>query len=166
MAIRRIYRSKSGSTVFKAGHFYSFEHYKRYENDPSPLILFMYVVRGIHPNSGHYHNYVQAWNFSYIPKKLRQQTIRGFLRLNPHTPGRLIKLDPYYFPSYMDLAIRRYLLKPAGLIVGAKEVPFDAIEDELLKIRSKDYSRKAAQSKARYFLNRPIFRIKKKRRKK
>jgi len=174
MAIRRIYEITYRGTKLRGGHFYTFD-YDRYENDPSPMILLMYEVKGIHPRTKHYHSYLQGWNLSYIPKKLRRAAVEQFMRMaarkRPEVAFSGWKYDAHrkhirigwkWFPAYMELAIRRYLTAPPGHIKGLKEIPFEYIETALMDIEHKDYFRKAAAQRARRLLQRNVFRISKK----
>jgi len=164
MAIRKIYNLNYKGVSLKSGHFYSFERYDRYENDPSPMILFMYALQGVHPNTGHFHSYIQAWNLSYIPKRLRKQTIQQFIKLAARleTGGyrQKIRVTHDWFPAYLDVAVRRYLTRPPGLIKGVKEIPFEFIEQALADIEHKDYSKIAIMKKARQLVQRNMFRVK------
>lgn len=164
--LRRIYNLKFKGITFEAGHFYSFSHYRRFENDPSPLILFMYGIRGTPPNTGHRWNLIQAWNLSYIPLKLRRPLIKTFvyrnMNIRTYQPKTGIRIGQDYFPSYLDVAIRRYLIIPASLIVNPREISYESIDAEIMKIAKKDYFTRAQIQRVRRLMNRPVFRIKKK----
>lgn len=166
--IRFRYNVAVGNVVFKSGNFYEFE-YNRFENDPKPMIVFMYLVQGIHPTSGHYHNYIQAVNLSYIPKKLRATWVKRWIdtHWNPRTQTARegIRLDYYRdIDSYLHVAVRRYFIK-GGNIIKPKDIPFDVIDAKLAGISGKDYYSRAVLKRAQRLLQRGKYSISKKKRK-
>jgi hypothetical protein len=167
MAIRFRYNVQYGDVSFRSGNFYEFG-YKRFENDPEPMIIFMYHVQGIHPRTGHFHNYIQAINLSYIPKNTRHGFVRNWVdkHFNPRTQEayRGIKFNyPADVPGNLKVAIRRYFIK-GGYISNPHEIRYDAIDARLAGISGKDYFSRAVIQRARRLLERPKMGFKKKRR--
>lgn len=161
MAIRRIYTVKYRGIIFEGGHFYTFK-YLRWENDPEPLALFMYALRGVHPKTGHYWNLLQMFNLAYVPKKLRKNLVKEYVNMNinirTYKPKTRLRIGPGYFPSFLDVAYRRYLLKPPGLIQNPREISFEIIDAELAGIAKKDYFTRAQIQKAKRLMHRPYLR--------
>ena len=161
--IRRLYTIQYGNTIFEGGHFYHFS-YRKYENDPEPLFLFYYALRGIHPSTGHYWNFLQGVNLSYVPLKIRRSLVREYVTQNmnwrTYQPKTRIRISPKYFPSYLDIAIRRYLLNPPNLIVNPREISYEIIDAYLANIARRDYFTRANIQRAKLLMNKPIFRIK------
>ena len=49
----RVYNTlKVDGVQLKQGNIYEFR-YSPYENDPSPMIIFINGIKGLHPNTGH-----------------------------------------------------------------------------------------------------------------
>lgn len=143
MALKRVFRKKEGMVWFRSGHIYTFK-YKNYENDPTPVILCLYQVKGYHPNTGNYHNYIQAINFTYVPRIYRRKFLRYWLLFLEKNHGNIRltwEVVKRQFP-YLRLAIRRYILDKR-LLMDLKEIPINDIEDVVLPTWSRDYSKQA-----------------------
>jgi len=142
MALRRIFKKRFKGIDLKSGHIYKFR-YQAWENDPEPTIIFMYTVEGIHPRTGHQHRYVQALNFTYVPRSMRKQFARAWIQEYGRTGNvRLTweKVKSQY--PYIQNSIRRYFFKPAYYITDLVEVPFDKWESAIVSTWSKDFSKK------------------------
>lgn len=126
---------------FRSGCFYKFIYlYKNSdmsfnelgEHDPYPLILMINHVTGIHPNTQHFHNYIQAINMHYIPPYIRMTFLRTWLPLLEanHKNMRLTWEQITSKWPIMSIAIRRYIVKK-NLIQKPREIMPDKIEDEV-----------------------------------
>jgi hypothetical protein len=153
MAIRRIYKKKFKGQTLKSGHIYTFK-YQAWENDPRPTIILMYSLEGNHPRTGHQWRFLQAINFTYIPRSLRRQFARDWMQVlqrtdNPRFRWELVKRK---YP-YLQNAVRRYFIKPNYYIQELKEIPFDDIEKAVVSTWSKDFSKKVKTSLMTKFRN-------------
>jgi len=144
--LRRHYKVKQGMIWFRSGHIYSFK-YKNYQNDPEPNIIVLYAVRGIHPNTGHKHNYIQAINFTYIPRHYRKEFVKIWVPLLEYYKGNILitwDMIQRRYP-YLQIAIRRYLLD-RQLITELREIPTEDIEKVVVSTWAKDYSKQVIMS--------------------
>jgi hypothetical protein len=151
MALRRVFEKKFKGVQLKTGHIYTFE-YQAWENDPKPTIIYMYSVEGIHPNTGHEHRYIQALNFTYVPRSVRKQFIR--LWVDEFQRTKNIRLTWERVKSkypYLVTSIRRYFFKPTYYISNLKEIPFDDWEKTVVSTWSKDFSKKVKVSLVKKF---------------
>lgn len=166
MAIRRIFNISYKGITLQSGNLYDFQKYLRFENDPSPTVIFLYVNRGMHPNTGHYHNYFTCVNLAYIPKKLRRSFIRRHINRfwNPRTQEakRGMRVDYEDIESYLKVALRRYLI---NYVVNPKDIPFSALDAVLIDLKRKDYWAKATYDRAKRLVQRPLYRVTKKKKK-
>ena len=146
--LKRILKVKVGTVWFKSGHIYTFK-YKNFQFDPEPTVIVLYTIKGIHPNSGHYHHYIQAINFTYIPRGKRREFIYEWKKLLEFYHG-----DVYFtwdtvkrsYP-YMQIAIRRYLLD-GNLINNGKEIPVEDMDKVVVSTWARDYSKQALMALA------------------
>ncbi len=155
----RIYKEYSHNKVkLVSGQFYKFR-YSGYQGDPAPVALCLNVILGRHPNTNHQWRLTQMICTSYIPRKDRIRFVELWMKeMNRH--GRVdiswdrIKRE---FP-YMQHAIRRYLLKPNYYIRNLEHIPFDKVQQEVVKGWMKDFSstifRKAGAFAKRLFVGR------------
>jgi hypothetical protein len=146
MAIRRQYYKKFKGVEMKSGYFYTFK-YSAWENDPTPTIILMYALDGIHPTTGHQWRFFQAINFTYIPRSVRKRFLLEWKRVlsntqNPKFTWELIKRK---YP-WLKIATRRYFFKPNYYIKDLKEIPFDQIDKVIISTWSKDFSKKVKTS--------------------
>ncbi len=71
----RIYKTlKVDGVQLKQGYFYSFR-YSPYQEDPTPMIIFINGIKGLHPNTKHQWRLIQGINLNYIPRGDRKQFI-------------------------------------------------------------------------------------------
>jgi len=143
MAIRVIKNWKSHGTNWRSGHFYTFR-YNAYRQDPNPVIILMYKIEGIHPNTGHQHRYLQAINLSYIPRQQRKAFVSLWLSEMDKNKGNVEftwDVVQFRFP-YLDLAVRRYMTKPVYRIQNPQYIPPENVEDVVVSSWGKDFSKK------------------------
>ena len=143
MSLRRVLSVKYGRGGFKSGHIYNFR-YTNYENDPEPTVICLCAVKGVHERTGHRHNYIQAINFTYIPRSQRKQFVKIWVHLMKSTKGHMLlswTMIEKRWP-FMKIAIRRYTLD-GGLIQTHREIPVDDIESAVMGTWHKDFSLKA-----------------------
>jgi hypothetical protein len=146
MALRISYTERKNNVTLKSAEFFRFK-YQAYQNDPNPLILFLYSIKGIHPNTGHNWNLIQALNFSYVPRKDRIKFIQDWKLI--HSKTKNIKLTWQAVKSrypYLELSIRRYLLSPAYYIRQIEAIKEEDIEKEVIKSLPKDYFERAKRA--------------------
>jgi len=103
----------------------------------------MYKVYGIHPKTGHQHRYIQALNFNYLPRNSRKAFINIWRKEFEKNNDVEMTWDlvQFRFP-YLDLCVRRYMLKPNYRIQKPQYIPMDKLEDMVVSTWSKDFSRK------------------------
>jgi len=145
MSLRRVMNVRQGTVWFKSGHIYNFR-YTNYENDPEPTVICLCAVKGVHEKTGHRHNYIQAINFTYIPRRQRKQFVRVWTQLMKDTKGHVLlswQMVEKRWP-FMKIAIRRYILDK-GYIQTQKEIPLEDIEKVVVGTWHKDFSLKAAR---------------------
>lgn len=129
MALRRVFNKKFKGVMLKSGHVYTFK-YQSWENDPHPTAIMLYSVEGIHPRTGHQHRYIQMINFTYVPRVMRRQFAKDWVREFNRTNGNIRltwEIIKVRYP-YLQHAVRRYFFKPNYYISDLKEVPFEDIE--------------------------------------
>jgi hypothetical protein len=147
MAIRRIYRKKFHGVMLKSGYIYTFK-YQAWANDPTPVIIFMYSLEGNHPNTGHQFRFLQAINFTYIPKSMRRTFANEWARVFEATNGNVRftwDIVKRRYP-YLKHAVRRYFIKPNYYISKLQEIPFEDMEKVIVSTWSKDFSKKVKVS--------------------
>jgi hypothetical protein len=147
MGLRRVYKKRFKGIVMKTGHIYTF-NYQAFENDPKPTIVLMYAIEGIHAKTGHQWRLFQGINFSYVPRAIRKQFARDWVREfertngNPKFTWETVKRR---YPQLMP-ATRRYFFSPNYYITKLQEVPIDKIESAIVSTWSKDFSKKVVSS--------------------
>lgn len=143
MAIRRIYNKRFKGIVVKSGFIYTFK-YQAWENDPRPTVVMMYALDGIHPNTGHQWRFFQGINMTYVPRSMRRQFARDWIRTLDRTGGNVRFTWEFVQRRYPFLrnAVRRYFFRPTYFITDLKEVPFEDIEKVVVSTWSKDFSKK------------------------
>jgi hypothetical protein len=136
-----VYKSvREGTVWFKSGHFYRFL-YQNYENDPGPVIVMLNYIKGTHPTTGHYHNYIQAINFSYIPRQFRRLFVDQWGSVLKANNGNVLltwKKVRSRFP-YLQFALRRYFIGK-GFIKFQHEVPEEDFDQVIISSFSRDFS--------------------------
>ena len=117
----------------KSGQFYTFK-YSRYQNDPLPLALFLFSVRGKNPKTQHYNNYLQCINMHYLHPGIRlsffnvyKRSLRGKLaRIFGRVSWKMLEKK---YPSLVP-ATRRYNPR---YIIGMSPVDIQDVPDLLKK---------------------------------
>jgi hypothetical protein len=141
--IQQLLKVRVGTVWFNTGHIYTFK-YKNFQFDPEPTVIVLYTVKGVHPNTGHYHHYIQAINFTYIPRGKRREFLYEWKKLFNFYEGNVyLTWDTVKrrYP-YMQIAIRRYLLD-GNLINNGKEIPTEDWEEVVISTWARDYSKQA-----------------------
>ena len=142
--LRRLYKKKSHGITWQSGHIYSFR-YSAWNADPEPLIILISAFEGNHPKTGRQWRFFQGINLSYVPKKVRKELaktwIKEFERTNGDTRFTYRKVKRRY-PGLL-LAVRRYMYSPKAYIQKAKEIPFYDWEKAVTSSFAKDFSKKA-----------------------
>lgn len=118
----------------------SFE-YSNFENDRTPLILYINTKFGLNESTGHLHQYIEGINLHYIPLQYRQKFMKDWLELNKERMfvknnfyvfwAKLVKRFPYLEPAF-----RRYFYYPTSYIKRAKKIT----NAEITKILEYDLS--------------------------
>ena len=138
---------KHKGLLMKSGYIYSFR-YNAWRNDPHPTAIMLYALKGMHPTSGHYWNFLQMINFTYIPRTMRRQFARDWLiymeRFNGNTKLTWQMIIGRY--PYLKHAVRRYFFKPVYRITKLQEIPFKDMESVIVSTWSKDFSKKVRVS--------------------
>lgn len=154
MAIKLTLNWSSHGVKWRSGHFYTFR-YNAYRQDPNPTVILMYKVFGVNPKTGHQHRYIQAININYIPRAHRKVFVNLWAKELDKNKGNVEftwNLVQMRFP-YLELAVRRYMLKPVYRIQKPKYIPIDQLDDVVIGTWSKDFSKKLgmdlAQKKSR-----------------
>lgn len=152
MALRRIYKKKFSNVTWISGHIYSFK-YNAWENDPEPVIIFMYAFDGTHPKSGRQWRFIQGINFTYVPRGIRKQFAKTWVkewnRSKGNTRFTYQKVKRRY-PGIMH-ATRRYMYSPSARISKAKEISFLDWQAAITSTLRKDFSKKVKASLVRKF---------------
>ena len=152
MALTRKYKKKFSRVTWKSGHIYSFK-YNAWENDPAPVIIFMYAFEGTHPKTGRQWRFIQGINFTYVPRNIRKKFaeiwIKEFERTNGNSRFTYQKVKRRY-PG-LKHATRRYMYTPAERITKAQEIPFADWQKAVTSTMAKDFSKKLKSSLVRKF---------------
>jgi len=153
--LRRLNTIQEGTVWFKSGRFYSF-HYTKFQNDPIPTVIMINAVIGTHPTTGHYHNYIQAINLSYVSRNYRKKFVDDWLlhykKYNGDVKLTWETVEKRY--PFIKFALRRYLLKKHFLLY-AREIKDNDIEREVISTWLRDYSMMAMKQLA--VLNNKMF---------
>jgi hypothetical protein len=143
MALKIQYKKKLHGVTFRSGHIYSFK-YQAWQNDPKPTIIFMYAFAGTHPSTGRQWRFIQAINFTYVPRSMRKafanEWINIFERSNGNVKFTWNKVKSKY--PYLKHAIRRYFYTPGYYISDLNHIPFENMEEVIVSTWSKDFSKK------------------------
>jgi protoheme ferro-lyase len=141
--LKLVYKKRFKGVVLKTGSFYRFK-YQAWEHDPKPLIIFMYSIEGINPNTGHQWRIIQGINFTYIPRAMRKRFLKMWMKELERTdvPIRFTwkKVKARY--PFLERAVRRYFFKPSYYIQNLEEIPKDEVEKAVISTWSKDFSKK------------------------
>ncbi len=146
MALQIDYTFNKNGIVWQSGHFYSFR-YQAWQNDPKPLIILLYRIRGIHPTTGHQWRLMQGINLNYIPRSHRRIFINQWTwHYKQHNGNiRFTYEDMKRQYPYLRYGVRRYMTKPDYYVINPVEIDIDHIEEAVLSTYDKDFSRKVAQ---------------------
>lgn len=144
MAKIRVIKSwRSHGVMWRSGHFYTFR-YNAYRTDPFPVIILMYKIQGINPPTGHQFNLIQGINLNYIPRIQRQIFVDLWASEMNKSGGNAEftwNTVQKRFP-YLELAVRRYMIKPSYRIQNPQQIPFDKLEEVVISTWSRDFSNK------------------------
>ncbi len=108
----------------------------------------MYALEGNHPRTGNQWRFFQGINFTYIPRSMRRQFARDWVRTLERTRGNVRftwELVQRRYP-YLKNAVRRYFYRPTYYIRDLNEVPLEDIEKVVVSTWSKDFSKKLKAS--------------------
>lgn len=143
MALSIDYEWNSNGIRWKSGYFYKFR-YNAWRNDPEPLVIVLYRIRGIHPTSGHQWNLIQAINFNYIPQSHRKMFLKIWMNYYTQMNGNIrftYQNVSRQFP-FLKFGIRRYVLKPDYRIQRPVVIDPENIEGAVVSSFDKDFSDK------------------------
>jgi len=155
MTLRRVFKVKDrNSTVWwRSGHIYSFR-YRNFENDPNPIVLCLYAIKGVNPNTRHNWNLVQAINLNYIPRHNRRKFLQTWISVLEKNGGNIRltwEMLVRHYP-YLLLACRRYLLD-RKMFADLREIPLEDIESIVISSWAKDYSKQVQLAILRKYKN-------------
>lgn len=141
MAIKYNYQFKHSGVNLRSGDICKFA-YTGYENDPTPLCIFLYATSGYHPNTKHEHHYLQAINLNYISRAFRKSFVKDWLEnFNRNQNTRLTYTLMKSRYSYVDGYTRRYFYKPRYYLKNLTYIPPEKIEEEVVGSLIRDYSK-------------------------
>lgn len=143
MTIKIIKKWRSHNVTWKSGNFYTF-FYNSWREDPNPVIILMYKIWGINPDTGHQWRLIQGINLNYIPRPQRKAFVKLWLTEMEKNKGNVeFTWDAVQFRfPYLELAVRRYMLKPLYRIQKAQFIPPENVEQVVISSWGKDFSRK------------------------
>ena len=145
MALQIDYQFKLNGVTWKSGEFYTF-NYQAWSNDPKPLIILFYRIRGINPKTGHQFRLLQGINMNYIPRSHRRLFLMQWQNYYETSNGNIkftYEMMKKRFP-WLKFGIRRYMTKPVYYIKNITPIPMDQVEDAVLSSFDKDFSKKVA----------------------
>jgi len=140
MPLRISYKKSHKGTTLQSGHFYKFK-YVAFENDPSPMVIFLNAIEGLHPRTGHQWRLIQAINLNYIPRRDRKRFVETWqkeLKRSRNIKFTWDRVKSQY--PYIQAGIRRYMLKPKYYIRDLTYIPKEAVEQEVIGAWHKDFS--------------------------
>ena len=147
MALRIQYRKKIHGVIMQSGHVYSMK-YIPWQHDSNPTIIFMNSFSGTHPNTGRQWRFIQALNFTYVPRSSRRAFANEWTRVFERTNGNVRftwNILKRRYP-YLSHAVRRYFYSPNYYISKLQEIPFENMEQAIISTWSKDFSKKVKVS--------------------
>ena len=146
MALKRLYKKKLDKTTWKSGHIYTFK-YNAWENDPEPVIIFMYAFEGTHPRTGNQWRFIQGINFTYVPRGIRKQFAKVWIKEYNRVKNIRFTYQKMKrrYPG-LKHATRRYMYQPKARIKKSKEIPFEDWEAAIKSTIRKDFSKKVKSS--------------------
>jgi hypothetical protein len=140
MAIQYNFQKRIHGISLNSGDIIKFA-YTGYEEDPTPLCIFLYSTSGYHPRTRHEHHYLQGINLNYVSRHNRKQFVRDWIER--HNKTQNTRLTYNYMKSlypYMDSITRRYFWKPSYYLRKLEKISLDKIESEVVGSLYKDYS--------------------------
>jgi len=144
MSIRITYSKRSHNVQWKSGEIYSFS-YSNWLNDPRPLCIFLNVLDGVHPTSGHTWKLFQMINFHYIPRASRRKFANEWKEVYEKSKGN-VKLTwdtvKVKYP-FLKTAIRRYFFLPKHFITSVIHIPMENIDEVVVLSKAKDFSQRS-----------------------
>jgi hypothetical protein len=141
--LRKVFRINTLRVPLKSGYLYKF-YYKGFQHDPYPIILYLYAIKGVNPDTGNRHNYIQGINLNYIPRQVRRTFADAWIPTLSRYNGSIRltwEATIQKFP-FLRLALRRYMLTP-GVVTKLEELKIEKIYDEIVKSQLKDFSKQA-----------------------
>jgi len=131
---------REGTVWFKSGHFYTIA-YTNFENDPMPTGVMLNYIKGAHPKTGNYHNYIQMINMNYVPRNYRKKFVNDWKQTLINNKGDVLltwKKIRSRFP-YLQFALRRYFVGK-NYIRNQREVINEDLEKVVVSSYTRDYS--------------------------
>lgn len=110
--------------TFEQGKLYYFS-YRKYEQDPTPFIIFVNFLRGTNPTTGSFWNFIQAINLHYITKPSRIRLIKALEYWSKNK--RKVQFNKLFFIPGVEFAIRRYIAS-ASYLNRIKEIDNGIVE--------------------------------------
>jgi len=144
--LRKKYNKKFNNTSWRSGQIYQF-NYKAWENDPRPIIVFMYAFEGTHPTTGRQWRFFQGINFTYVPRSVRKEFAEVWISEigRGRDPRLTYQKAKRRWPGLIH-ATRRYFYSPSDYIKKSREIPYDQWEDAIVSTFARDFSKKVKSS--------------------
>ena len=104
----------------------------------------MYAFSGTHPSTGRQWRFIQAINFTYVPRSMRKAFANEWVRVFERTNGNVRftwDIVKRKYP-YLKHAVRRYFYSPTYYISKLQSIPFEDMENVIISTWSKDFSKK------------------------
>ncbi len=152
MAIKMSYTHKHGNVTMRSGEFYKFK-YQGYKHDPSPHVIFINKLEGIHPTTNNQWRFMQCINLNYIPRQDRRKFVDDWIKLQTKSKDTKItwQLIKRKYP-YIAFGIRRYFWKPPYYIGKLEHLDtIDKIEKTIVGNWAKDFSKMIRMKLAQFF---------------
>lgn len=152
MAIKMSFTHRHGKVTMKSGEFYKF-NYQGFKHDPSPHVLFINKLEGIHPTSGNQWRFIQCINLSYIPRQDRRKFVDDWIKIHSKSKDSKItwQMIKTKYP-YIAFGIRRYFWTPPYYIGKLEHLDtIDKIEKTIVGNWAKDFSKKLRMKLAQFF---------------
>jgi hypothetical protein len=148
MSLNILYEVDHQGYTFRSGYLYKFR-YQNWENDPEPLVFFLYGIKGTHPNTGHKWNLIQCLNLNYVERPIRAHFVELWLKYLQSTKQVKLTWDlvKRRYPLITQYC-RRYLLDPLNLINRIEYIRPDYARKEVIRSLAKDFSVVAKRMRA------------------
>lgn len=132
MGIQYNFQFRHGGVTLKSGDICKMA-YTAYENDPQPLIIFLYATSGYHPTTKRQWRFIQGINLNYISRSFRKAFVKDWLETHSRTQNtKLTYTDMKTRYPFMDTTTRRYFWKPNYYIRKLELIPPERIEQEVV----------------------------------